>query len=171
VEKTRIINFGRFAKRDAMRRGETKTPVFDFLGFTHYCGTSRKGRFKLKWRTSKKRFRAKLRAIKEWLQENRTRPLAELWDTLNRKLVGHYQYYGVSDNWIWLTRFRRGVIWLAYHWLNRRSQRPSFNLPELHAYLDRFGLGDAPTTREPEFSLRLKRGSGEPDALTAHVRF
>jgi RNA-directed DNA polymerase len=140
LEKTKIINFGRFAKQDAQRRGETKTPVFDFLGFTHYCGTSRKGRFKLKWRTAKKRFRSKLRAIKDWLRENRTQPLAELWTTLNRKLIGHYQYYGVSDNWPWLERFREAVLWLAFRWFNRRSQRPSFTVPEFHAYVDRFGL-------------------------------
>jgi hypothetical protein len=142
TEKTKIIKFGRFAKRDALRRRETKTPVFDFLGFTHYCGTSRKGRFKLKWRTSKKRFRSKLRAIKDWLRASRTLPLDELWATLNRKLIGHYQYYGVSDNWSWLTRFRRAVIWLAYHWLNRRSQRSSFIWPEFHTYIDRFGLAN-----------------------------
>ena len=57
--KTRVLRFGRFAKRDAERRGE-RVVVFDFLGLTHYCGTSRAGRFKLKWRTSAKRLRAKL---------------------------------------------------------------------------------------------------------------
>ena len=138
--KTKIINFGRFAKRDALRRGETKTPVFDFLGFTHYCGTSRAGRFKLKWRTSKKRFRLKLASIKEWLRENRILSLDDIWVTLNQKLAGHYQYYGVSDNWPWLEAFRKGVLWLAYRWLNRRSNRRSFTIPEFYAYVDRYGL-------------------------------
>ena len=114
--------------------------MFDFLGITHYCGTSRKGRFKLKWRTSKKRFRAKLLAIKEWMRANRTLPLAELWATLNRKLQGHYQYYGVSGNWPWLERFRKAVLWLAYRWLNRRSNRSSFTVPAFYAYVDRLGL-------------------------------
>jgi RNA-directed DNA polymerase len=142
TEKTRIINFGRNAKRDAMRRGETKTPVFDFLGFTHYCGTSRKGRFKLKWRTAKKRFRAKLAAIRDWLRANLTLPLEELWTTLNQKLVGHYQYFGVSDNWPWLAQFRVGVLKLAFQWLNRRSQRRSFTWPEFYQYVDRFRLAN-----------------------------
>jgi len=70
--KTKILEFGRFARRQALRRGQMKTAVFDFLGFTHYCGTSRAGRFKLKWRTSKKRFRAKLRAMKDWIHANLT---------------------------------------------------------------------------------------------------
>ena len=139
-EKTKLLRFGRFAKRDAARHGEGKPGVFDFLGLTHYCGTSRKGRFKLKWRTSKKRFRTKLHAIKDWLKANRTLPIAELWATLNRKLQGHYQYYGVSDNWPWLVRFRREVIWLAFSWLNRRSSRRSFTIPGFFAYIDRFGL-------------------------------
>jgi group II intron reverse transcriptase/maturase len=139
-EKTKLIRFGRYARRDAAQHGEGKPKVFDFLGFTHYCGTSRKGRFKLKWRTSKKRYREKLMAIKEWLRANRTLPLAELWATLNRKLQGHYQYYGVSDNWPWLERFRRQVLWLAYRWLNRRSARRSFTVPGFYEYVDRFGL-------------------------------
>lgn len=135
-EKTRLLEFGRFARRDALRRGERKTAVFDFLGFTHYCGKSRKGRFKLKWRTSKVRFRRALRSFKEWLKLNRCRPLRELWADALQKLRGHYAYYGVSDNAVWLTRFRKEVLHLLYEWLNRRGQRKSFTYQRFFRYVD-----------------------------------
>jgi RNA-directed DNA polymerase len=138
-EKTRVFRFGRFAKRDAARRGE-RVEVFDFLGLTHYCGKSRRGGFKLKWRTAGSRFRSKLRGIGQWLKGNLTQPLRELWETVNRKLAGHYQYYGVSDNWPRLMAFRKAVLILLFKWLNRRSQRRSFTWPKFYAYVDRFGL-------------------------------
>ena len=137
--KTRIMPFGRFARRDAERRGE-RVGTFDFLGFTHLCGRSRKGRFKLKWRTASSRFRAKVRAMKEWVRANRTLPLRELWTTVNRKLEGHYAYYAVSDNWPMLDAFRRSTMWLLYKWLNRRSNRKSFTPASYVAYVERMKL-------------------------------
>jgi RNA-directed DNA polymerase len=137
--KTRVLRFGRFAKRDAERRGE-RPAVFDFLGFTHYCGTSRSGRFKLKWRTSKKRFRAKLHALREWIASHRTVPVAELWKTVNRKLTGHFAYYYVSDNWAMVREFRQRVLKALWWGLNRRSQRRSFGWQKFLAYVDRYPL-------------------------------
>jgi RNA-directed DNA polymerase len=139
-EKTRLMEFGRFARRDAERRGERKTAVFDFLGLTHYCGKSRKGRFKLKWRTSKKRFQRSLRSFKEWLKLNRCRPLREIWTEVLPKLRGHYAYYGVSDNSKWLARFRREVLELLLGWLNRRGQRRSFTRESFFRYVDLYPL-------------------------------
>ena len=81
-EKTRLLRFGRFSRRDAKRLGE-KAATFDFLGFQHRCGTSRKGRFKVKWSTSSTAFRSKLRAFKDWLVANRTMPLTVLWRMVN----------------------------------------------------------------------------------------
>jgi RNA-directed DNA polymerase len=137
--KTRVLRFGRFAKRDAMRRGE-RPAVFDFLGFTHYCGTSRSGRFKLKWRTSRKRFRAKLRAMREWIRSHLTVPVAELWRTVSRKLAGHYGYYYVSDNWGLVREFRQRTLQGLWWGLNRRSQRRSFTWRKFLAYVDRYPL-------------------------------
>jgi len=137
--KTRVLRFGRFAKRDAQARAE-QLAVFDFLGFTHYCGTSRAGRFKLKWRSAKKRFRAKLRAMREWLRSSLRMPLEELWRSVNRRLQGHYAYYNVSDNWMGVMEFRRRTQLALYWVLNRRSQRRSFNWNEFNAYVDRHGL-------------------------------
>ena len=102
---------------------EGKPGVFDFLGFTHYCGHSRVGKFKLKRKTSKKKYRQKLHGMKDWLRANLTTPITEVWKTLNRKLRGHYQYYGVSDNWKYLMSYREAVIALVSRWMGRRSQR------------------------------------------------
>jgi len=137
--KTRVLRFGRFAKRDAERRGE-RVAVFDFLGLTHHCGTSRAGRFKLKWRTSTKRLRAKLHAMREWIRSHLTLPLAELWTTVNRKLAGHYAYYHVSDNWTGVQQFRWRTLKTLYWGLNRRSQRHSFTWREFVAYVGRYPL-------------------------------
>jgi RNA-directed DNA polymerase len=122
-EKTRIIEFGRFAERDIKRRGGTKPETFDFLGLTHYCGKSRKGLFKLKWKTARKKFQAKVNAFSEWIEANRTLPIKDIWEKVNAKLRGHFNYYGVSDNWDGLLKYRNAVIRLLCKWLRRRSQR------------------------------------------------
>jgi len=137
--KTRILRFGRFTKRDVERRGE-QVAVFEFLGLTHYCGTSRAGRFKLKWRTSMKRLRAKLHAMREWIRSHLTPPVAELWKTVNRKLAGHYAYFNVSDNSRGVQQFRWQTFKALYWALNRRSQRRSFTWRAFAAYVDRYPL-------------------------------
>ena len=138
-EKTRLLRFGRFSRRDAQRLGE-RAAVFDFLGFRHRCGTSRKGRFKMKWSTSKEKFRSKVRAMKDWIASHRWLGLAELWRTVNAKLRGHYAYYSVSDNWPMLEAFRTAVMWILFQQLNRRSQRRSFTWAAWVSYVDRVGL-------------------------------
>lgn len=137
--KTQVLRFGRFARRDAQVRRE-RLAVFDFLGFTHYCGTSRAGRFKLKWRSSKKRFRAKVRAMREWLRSNLRMPLATLWQAVNRRLKGHYAYYHVSDNWAGVAEFRWQTMRALFWALNRRSQRHSFGWQAFMVYVGRHGL-------------------------------
>jgi group II intron reverse transcriptase/maturase len=139
-EKTKLLRFGRFARRDCQRLGEGAPGTFDFLGFTHYCGTSRAGRFKLKRRTAKKKFKAKVRDLKTWFHHHLTTPLSEVWTTLNAKLRGHYQYYGINDNWPWLMKFRGMAKRLAFRWLNRRSQSRSMNWSEFYTYVDRHEL-------------------------------
>ena len=139
LTKTRTLRFGRFAARDAKRRGE-RVAVFDFLGFTHYCGTSRAGWFKLKRRTSKKRLRAKLHAVRDWIRSHLTLPVGDLWETVNRKLVGHYTYYHVSDNWALVMSFRWQTLKALYWGLNRRSQSRSMTWRTFLAYVDRHPL-------------------------------
>jgi group II intron reverse transcriptase/maturase len=139
-DKTKLLRFGRFARRDSARAGEGAPGTFDFLGFTHYCGRSRAGRFKLKRRTAKKKFRAKLRDLKGWLRSQLCTRLSEVWSTLNAKLRGHYQYYGVTDNWDALMVFREEVRRFAKRWLCRRSQKTHVNWDEFAAYCERYPL-------------------------------
>jgi len=139
-EKSKLLRFGRFAERDCREMNEGKPGVFDFLGFTHYCGHSRAGKFKLKRKTAKKKFRQKLRGMKDWLRANLTTRIAEVWQTLNRKLQGHYQYYGVSDNWDYLLSYRDSVIELVSRWIGRRSQRSMSRTKFYKQYLPRHSL-------------------------------
>lgn len=122
-EKTKLLRFGRFAARDSARLGEGAPGTFDFLGFTHYCGQSRAGKFKLKRKTAKKKLRMKMRELKDWFRANLRTPVSEVWTTLNQKLRGHYQYYGINDNWSWLMLYREAALRMARRWLLRRSQR------------------------------------------------
>jgi len=122
-EKTRLIEFGRFAATNRASRGLPKPETFEFLGFTHICARNRHERFKLKRVTSKKRLRAKLREIKVELRRRMHLPIPEQGRWLARVLQGHYNYYAVPDNGRALSTFRH---WVGWHWiraLRRRSQR------------------------------------------------
>jgi len=133
--KTKLLAFGRFARRDAQRRGQ-KPEEFDFLGFTHYCGLTRKGQFKVKRRTSDKKFRAKLKVAKAWLK--RVRSEMKSGGVLKRAkagLVGHFNYYAITDNARKCDSFRRQVMLLLFKWLNRRSQRRSYTWAQFYSAL------------------------------------
>lgn len=146
-EKTRIIRFGRFAERDCKREGKGKPETFDFLGFTHYCGKSRKGRFKLKWKTSRKKFVSKVNAFNKWMRENRHLPLPIIWEKVNLKLVGHYNYYGVSDNWNSLLKFKREIEKKIYYWLKRRSQKSKLTWDKFNNMLKNYPLKNPKTLK------------------------
>jgi RNA-directed DNA polymerase len=136
--KTKVLEFGRHAAANARARGE-RPGTFDFLGFTHYLSKARDGkRFRMKRVTSRRRFRAKLAAFKEWLKEDRVLPLRLILQKASQKLRGHYGYYGVTDNYRGISRFYRQVSKLLYKWLNRRSQRRSYKWAELFELLRRF---------------------------------
>ena len=124
-EKSKIINFGRFADMNCRAKGK-KPATFDFLGFTHYCGYSRNGKFRVKRKTSSKKYKAALSRMKEWIKFNRTLPVKELIKKIGIKLTGHYRYYGISDNAPMLHSFHYRVRNLLFKWLNRRSQRNSY---------------------------------------------
>ena len=120
-EKTRLLEFGRYAEENAKRQ-EKKAATFDFLGFTYVCARSRKGKFTVHVRTMKKRFRQGLKAIAEWCQENRHLPVEKQQKTLNAKLRGHYQYYGRSTNYRSLRQFNQEVRHIWHKWLSRRTR-------------------------------------------------
>ena len=135
-EKTKLIRFGRFAARDSQRAGEGAPSTFDFLGFTHYCGQSRAGKFKLKRKTASKKFREKVASLKAWFRSNLTTPIADVWPKLNAKLSGHYQYYNINDNWRWLLKYREAARRLGLRWIRRRSHKAAtFSWSAYQAYL------------------------------------
>jgi hypothetical protein len=135
-EKTKLIRFGRFARRECQRRGEDAPSTFDFLGFTHYCGTSRAGKFKLKRKTSGKKLRVKLKEMRLWFHHQLSTPVGEMWPVLNAKLRGHYQYYGINDNWPLLMAFREKVRRMAKRHLSRRSQTSYVNWGDFNRFTD-----------------------------------
>jgi len=129
LDKTKILEFGRFAKLNREKRGERKPETFDFLGFTFYCSENGDNKFfRCKVKTSRKKFRSKVKAMKEWIKENRTMPVVDLIKKINQKLRGHYQYYGVTDNTKDVKSFANKAKWLLFKWLNRRSQRRSYTI-------------------------------------------
>ncbi|MBI4728350.1 MAG: group II intron reverse transcriptase/maturase [Acidobacteria bacterium] len=122
-EKTRLIEFGRFAARNRAARGLGKPENFTFLGFTHICGTSRKGGFQLVRQTNRTRLRRKLREIRRELRRRMHASIPEQGAWLRRVVQGHFNYYAVPTNIHALSAFRKQV---GRHWirtLRRRSQR------------------------------------------------
>ena len=127
ADKTRVIEFGRFAAERRERRGNGKPPTFNFVGFTHICGKTRKGWFVVLRQTITKRMRAKLVNLKEALRRSMHLPVPEVGRWLNQVLRGHYQYYGVPRNYRALELFRDHVRQLWHRALNRRSQKGRIN--------------------------------------------
>jgi len=130
AEKTRVIEFGRFAAERRERRGQGKPETFNFLGFTHVCDKTRKGKFtvlrtsasSVEPRTMAQRLRAKLKNLKEELRRRLHVPVREVGRWLGQVLTGHYRYYGVPRNYAMLDSFRQEVRYLWHRALNRRSQ-------------------------------------------------
>lgn len=123
-EKTRLIEFGRYAARDRKQRGVGKPETFNFLGFTHYCGQRHKtGTFTVKRITAKKRMVAKLKAIKAELQRRQHHRSSEVGAWLRKVVNGYYQYHAVPGNLDQMRTFRQRVAWLWRNVLVRRSQR------------------------------------------------
>jgi RNA-directed DNA polymerase len=118
-----LIEFGRYAARDRRRRGQGKPETFDFLGFTHICATSRKGRFWVKRVTIAKRMRAKLKAINQELKRRRHEPIADQGRWLRSVLNGHMGYFAVPGNTRRVSAFRFQVTRYWYKAPRRRSQR------------------------------------------------
>lgn len=115
-------------KETEKARGERKPETFDFLGFTFYCSKSRSGKFSVKLKTSKKKFRQKVKAMKVWLYQNRDIKVSELMEQIKIKLIGHYRYYGISHNGRMISCFRQRTIDFLYKILNRRSHKKSYTV-------------------------------------------
>ena len=131
-DKTRLIEFGRFAASNRACRGLSKPETFDFLGFTHICATSKSGRFRVKRITISKRMRAKLKVVKDQLRQRMHLPIPEQGRWLAAVVRGHVAYYGVPGNTKAVAAFRDQV---ARHWLKtlrRRSQKTRTDWRRMH---------------------------------------
>jgi len=126
-DKTKVLKFGRQVWKHAQKQ-KGKVETFNFLGFTHYCGKSRKGYFVMVHKTSKENLSRKLKEAKECLKNIRCQlKLKEWWPILKSKLIGHYNYFGVSGNYRCLKQFYEMMFSLVFKWINRRSQKKSMS--------------------------------------------
>ena len=126
LEKTRCVEFGRYARENARKKGQ-KPKEFDFLGFTHYCGKTRKGYFKLKRRTSRKKFGLSLNKFTDWAQKSRSRlTKGQMLRNAATRVIGHLNYYAITDNSERCKNYVYHATQTLFKWINRKSQRPSY---------------------------------------------
>jgi group II intron reverse transcriptase/maturase len=137
-DKTRLIEFGRYADKNRRGRGDGKPESFNFLGFTHCCDKTRKGRFIVLRQTIKTRLRAKLAEVKRWLRKHLHDPVRYVGEYLGRVVEGHFRYYGVPRNGPALCSFRRAVYWLWRRSLRRRSQKTRITGRRMALWADRW---------------------------------
>ena len=155
-EKTRLIEFGRFARANRRERGEGEPESFAFLGFTHTCGTSPRGHFTIWRQTVRKRLEAKLQDIKQQLKARMHEPVKQVGEWLKRVLQGYYQYYAVPGNGASLGRFRVRVGRYWRHALERRSQRGRLTTAQVTRLFDRWLPTPRPLHPYPEVRFDAK---------------
>jgi len=135
-EKTRSVSFSK-----CQQRRNVKQDTFEFLGFTFYLGCSRVGAVIPKVKTSRKRLRSKLKELTGWIKRTRNKiRLQQIWKLFGAKLRGHIQYYGVSHNMRTLNQFLYEARRIMFKWLNRRSQRRSFDWEKFQLFENKHPL-------------------------------
>ena len=141
-EKTRLVAFRRPLQRPACAgTSHAERPgTFDLLGFTHYWGRTRKGRWMVKQKTAASRFSRAIRTIAQWCRQNRHRPIDEQHQTLSAKLRGHFAYYGITGNSVALSRFRSEVQRVWRKWLARRNGRGRYLWSRFQRLKDHYPL-------------------------------
>ena len=137
-EKTRLLEFGRYAARDRRKRGEKKPETFTFLGFVHQCGTSSRGLFTIWRRTANKRMVAKLKQIKQTLRRRMHEPLNQIGTWLRSVSQGFYQYHAVPGNLRTMSIFRYRLKRLWQSTLRHRSQRSKVGWAHIGPLFDRW---------------------------------
>ena len=170
--KSRVIAFGRYVWQKSQRFGG-KPDTFDFLGFTHYCDKTRYGKFKLGRKTARAKFIQKMKAMNTWLKSVRnTAKLKQWWPVLSMKLAGHFRYYGVSGNSYAIRTFSSQTIKLAFKWINRRSQKKSYNWAQFNRFLQ-FNPLPKPKIYHQLYTLSsyIGRITEEPNVGNLQVRF
>jgi group II intron reverse transcriptase/maturase len=135
-EKTQCIKFGRFAREEARKQGQ-KPKEFSFLGFTHYCGKTRKGFFKVKRRTSRKKFAQSINNFTAWARSaSRVMKKGEMLRRAKVRVEGHLNYYAVTDNSKQCSAYRYHTTRILFKWINRKSQRRSYTWKGFEQALD-----------------------------------
>jgi len=140
-DKTRLIDFRKPLGQPRGGAGGNGGPgSFDYLGFTHYWGATRRGRQVIWWKTATSRVARSIKSIATWCRANRHSRVTEQHKTLCAKLRGHYQYYGVTGNWRCLSGFLDAVEGVWRKWLDRRSQKRHMPWPRFKRLLRRYPL-------------------------------
>jgi RNA-directed DNA polymerase len=137
-DKTRLIEFGRFAAQDRDRGGRGKPETFNFLGFAHSCGTNEAGRFEVRRQTMRKKWQAKLKEVYPTLRSKMHSPIPEQGCYLQAVMRGHIEYYGLPGNRPSIAAFRFRLGWLWWKVLRRRSQRTSVTAERLRQLVEKW---------------------------------
>jgi RNA-directed DNA polymerase len=169
-EKTRLIEFGRFAAHNRAERGLGRPETFDFLGFTLICGKSRRGKFLLKRKTRSDRLRAKLKEIKEELRRRWHVPVPEQGEWLRQIVTGFNAYYAVPTNIRAIEAFRANVLRLWGRALKRRSQRDKTTWRRFYRLADEWLPKPKILHPWPSERFAVKHPGWEPYAGKPHVR-
>jgi RNA-directed DNA polymerase len=165
AEKTRLIEFGRFAAQKRKKWGLGSPETFDFLGFTHICGEAKSGRFQVRRVTISKRVRNKLHEVKEELKRRRHLPIPEQGRWLNSVVQGHNRYYAVPGNLRAVSVFRYQLVRLWLRALRRRSQKTRMTWERMTRIAKRW----LPTARNmhpyPQARFARQHSRQEPSAV------
>ena len=132
LDKSQIISFSKYRMHENSR--------FDFLGFEFRWGYNRQRKPQIHRRTSRKKFQKSIVDFKNWCREHRNYPKRILFRKLNAKLRGYYNYYGIIGNFDSLKEFFYQMTRILFKWLNRRSERKSYNWPGFKALVKHYGL-------------------------------
>jgi RNA-directed DNA polymerase len=170
-DKTRLIEFGRHAAANRERRGLGKPETFDFLGFTHISGRTRNGKFSLHRKTRRDRLRAKLREVKETLRRRLHAAIGEQGAWLRQVVTGYFAYHAVPNNIQALSAFRRGVRWLWWRSLRRRSQKDRTTRAAINRLVAQWLPKPLIRHPWPEQRFAVTHPRWEPDARIGLVRF
>ena len=169
-EKTRLIEFGRFAAKNRKQRGLGKPETFNFLGFTFICGKSRQGKFQLKRKTRRDRMRAKLRRIKEEMWRRMHQPIPQQGKWLRQVVRGYFNYHAVPTNFRALVAFRDEITKRWRRALHRRSQRNDLNWARMNKLIDDWLPKPRILHPWPEKRFAVTHPRWEPYAGKLHVR-
>lgn len=170
-DKTRLIEFGRFAAANRERRGLGKPETFNFLGFTHICGRSRKGHFQLRRKSRRDRMQTKLRALKAELRRRRHGTIPDQGRWLKQVVTGWYNYHAVPTNGSALGAFREHVSELWMRTLRRRSQKDRTSWPQMRRIVSQWLPSPRILHPWPNRRFAVTHPRWEPDALIGPVRF